>query len=347
MQRKVEVARLRNFVLELLEAVGARGFQAESFTDALIWSNLIGRSTHGVWRLPAYMKRLELGLIQCPCQPRIKEKAPAIAHVDGDNGLGQFIGALSMEQAMNRAGRFGVGMSVANHSNHFGTGSYFVNIAAEKGFIGIATSNSMARVAPHGGHTAVFGTNPVAVSVPRHGGAVLFDTATSAMTGSSIMHSGSNGRGLPPGVAIDSHALPVTDPTKLSESVLLPFAGAKGFGLGLVVELLSAVLSHASISTQVRSMFGDFSGPGQNGHFFLAISVSALWDLRSFCDQVESLLELVKQSAEPGAVRIPGEMRLANFSRTLTEGVALDNMTETTLSRAANKHGVSTRGVIH
>src|SRR5690606_18817031 len=115
----------------------------------------------------------------------------AVDLLDGDRGLGHYVGHLGMEEAVARARRFGVGVIGVRNSNHFGTGAYYVQRAARAGMIGLAVSNSLAKVAAHGGARAVFGTNPFAFAAPgRDGRSVLLDMASAAVCGAQLMRRG-------------------------------------------------------------------------------------------------------------------------------------------------------------
>ena len=340
--KRISHVELKNFVLQLLGKVGALNGQSRVFAEALVWSDLIGRPTHGVWRLPSYLRRIEEKLINCPCRPRLHAGGPAVALLDGDEGLGHYVGHRAMLVAIDRAAEFGIGAVGVYNSNHFGTAAWFVQQAARRNMIGLAFSNSLAKVAAHGGVRAVFGTNPFAFAVPRrHGDSLLLDMATAASSGSQVMKYAEAGMPLPEGIAVDGEGRPIRDPDAVGKGALLAFGGAKGYGLALMVEILSAALTGAMFSTGINSMFTNFSESGKNGHFFLAIDVARFMEPALFLERLESLLETVRGSGRPGeSVLIPGEMRWRHYHENLQRGVPLDDATVDALESLAHDHRV-------
>jgi ureidoglycolate dehydrogenase (NAD+) len=310
----------------------------------LIWSDLVGRSTHGVWRLPVYLARLEAELIKCPCNPSFTQDHQAVAIMDGDQGLGHFVGHEAMRCAIGKAEKFGIGAVGVHNSNHFGIGAYFVNLAADRNMIGLAFSNSTAKVVAHGGIKPVFGTNPIAFGVPsRNGKHMLFDMSTSAVCGSQVQKFAESGLPLPEGIAVDAHGISMTDSHNLDKCSLLPFGGAKGYGIALMIEILSSVLTGAMFSTKVNSMNHNFCAPGKNGHFFMAIDLNQMLNQTTFFEQFDQLSNSIRKSGlNDGDVRIPGDTRWAHRKENLLNGIPIDVSTLSSLDKLALHYGMPT-----
>lgn len=145
---------------DLLVANGADQGEARSVAAALVWADTVGRHTQGVSRLEILVSRLRNKLIRSPCQAQIDRRRPGIIQIAGRGGFGHYLGVLGMQQAMAAASEQGVAMCSVADSNYFGAAGYYANLAAEAGMIGLAASNSFAKVAAHGGTRAVLGTNP-------------------------------------------------------------------------------------------------------------------------------------------------------------------------------------------
>ena len=229
--KRVSLEKLTEFVNEVLVNVNADNEQARTFADALIWSDLIGRPTHGVWRLPAYTKRIDLGLIKCPCEPRFSNDNLAVTVMNGDQGIGHYVGHEAMTRSIKMAKKSGIGAGGCQLtviiSEQVRTTS---NWQQSRGMVGIAVSNSISKVAPHGGIKAVFGTNPFAFGAPRADGkSMMLDMATTAIAGAQVMKYAEQGKTLPEGIAIDNQGNPILDPNKVDEGALLTFGGAKGY----------------------------------------------------------------------------------------------------------------------
>lgn len=340
MSQRVAASTLIDFIVTLLSNEGADQEQAGIFASALVWSDLIGRSTHGVWRLPAYITRFKKGLIKCPCKPVTHTVSASVATINGDSGFGHYLGHFGMQQAITLAKESGAGIATVSHSNHFGTGAYFVNLAAREGMLGIATSNSIAKLAPAGGRAPVFGTNPIAFGVPRsHARPIIIDMSTAATSGASVIQAAEKGETLPEGILIDREGRPIVDPAKASEGVMLPFGGAKGSGLAFMVELLSGVITGAALSSQVRSMFSDFSGNGDNGHCFIAVDLKKILPMDIYSSQLEALIDQMRASSPQDGpqVRLPGELRWQTLERQTQEGITLETHIIEELIRLADQ----------
>ena len=339
---RLPLSQITEFVRSVLTEVNADNEQGLIFADALIWSDLIGRPTHGIWRLPFYVKRISLGLNKCPCEPKFRQENLAIDVMDGDQGIGHYVGYVAMNRAVQFAKKHGIGAVGVHNSNHFGTGSYFVHLAAEQGMIGIAVSNSISKVAPYNGIRAVFGTNPFAFGAPRQDGkSLMLDMATAAIAGAQVMKYAEQGKALPEGIAINSEGQPIFDPNQVNKGVLLPFGGAKGYGLSLMIEILSSILTGAAMSIGVNSMFTNFEKSGKNGHFFIAIDIKRFIDMPSYYGRMEELLSLVKGANGELSNRnilIPGETRWEEYERNTKEGIPLDTATVNALKELSDQY---------
>lgn len=341
---RVAVPLLRAFAFDVVRASGADEVEAHSVADALIWCDQVGRHTQGVWRLPILTKRIALGLIKSPCAAAFSRRTPCLEALDGDSGPGHHVGRLAMHRAIDLAAAEGVGAVAVHNSNFFGAGAYYVAMAARRKMIGIAMSNSFPKVAAFGGVHPVLGTNPLAFSAPRADGrSILLDMSTAASAGSTVTRTAELGKSLPTGVAVDVNGNPVTDPNEVQTGALLPFGGPKGFGLALMVEVLCGVVTGAGVADGVKSMYGNLSETGNNGHFMLAIDIARLLPLKQYLRRVEHLVDLLKassgQSAE-GGVLMPGEVRWERFDDSVQHGIPIDLRTRVALETLANLHQV-------
>lgn len=327
---------VKEFAKSALSAIDSDNAQTDIFIDALLWSDLIGRPNHGIWRLPAYANRIKTGAMKSPCHLRFEQHGLATEVMDGDNGIGHFVGHTAMLRAIDKARGYGVGATGVYNSNHFGTGAYFVQLAAQQDMIGIAVSNSIAKVAPYGGVSAVFGTNPFAFSAPRHNGeSLLLDMTTAAMSGSEVMRRAESGTALPEGIAINRDGSPILNPADIGNGALLSFGGYRGSGIALMIEILCSTLTGAMTSTGVNSMFGADAASGNNGHFFMAISIAHFMKLEEFTARLDLLLGQVAASGINGTTHIPGERRWLEYARNLESGLPLDESTLVALDKLA------------
>ena len=327
--RSIDHEQLHKLCFEILVKGGVDELQANEVANNLVWSEMVGRQNFGLLRLPVYLERVKQGGIKCPCDPQFLNNSQSSAILDADNGFGQYGANLAIEHAIGLARETGVGIVGVRNSNFFGTGAYFVQKAAQVGMIGLVMSNSFPKVSAYKGLSPVLGTNPLAFGAPqKNGESFMFDMATSALAGSSVREHMDKNMPLPEGLAIDGAGNPITDPALVTDGTLLPAAGAKGYGLALVVEILAGVLAGAGFSKGVSSMYKDISSPGQNGHFMIVMDICRFMDLDLFYQRLESLVNLVKASNGDGEVLIPGEIRWRNYKNNMENGVELNQVTQ-------------------
>jgi LDH2 family malate/lactate/ureidoglycolate dehydrogenase len=330
---------IKELVEDLLDFHGVEGEEAAAVVDHILWCELAGRANFGMERLPILLKRKGLGLIKSPCCPRFEPVSPSMAKLDGSSGFGQYVGGLAMHRAIELAHETGCGIIGVRNSNHFGAGAVYVKQAADAGKIGLALSNSYPKVAPHGGLKAVLGTNPFAFGAPRKNGEhLLIDMATSALAGSTVREHLSMGRQLAPGLAIDANGQPVTDPAKINDGALLPFGGAKGFGLALMVEVLAGVLTGAGVAGGVGSLYQDFDRTAENGHLFIAIDVRRWMCPDAYHERLEALIGEIRSAG--GNVRLPGELRWHTYRENLALGIPVDPVMAGPVLRLADESGI-------
>jgi len=250
-----------------------------------------------------------------------------------------------MDAAIDLAREAGVGVVGVRNSNFFGAGSYYVERAASRGMIGFAMSNSFPKVAAYGGVKSILGTNPFAFGAPRAGGrSLLVDMATAASAGSMVRRYAEEGRALPEGIAVDAHGAPITDPNEVEQGSLLPFGGAKGWGLMLMVEILAGVITGAGVGPGVKSMYKDFENGGRNGFLFLALDIERFMPLDAYHARMEELVVLLRSSGDSDSnlqVLYPGEARWGAMERSDREGIFLNERTVGALDELAQKSGVT------
>jgi ureidoglycolate dehydrogenase (NAD+) len=333
---------LRDFTRRVLIAAGSAAADADIVTDALLWADLRARHPQGVLRLPMFIRRVTRGLIRSPAAMSWTEIAPAVHHLDAANGFGQVAGRLAMDRSVALARAHGIGATAVRRSNHYGAASYYCAQASASGFLAFACTNAFPKVAPFGGIRPVLGTNPLAFGCPTGFGApILIDLATSATSGSSARERMERAQTLPAGIALDENGEPTTDPTAASRGCLLPAAGPKGFALGLMVEILSGVLSGAAMGQEVESVFSD--RPTDTGHFFIAIDIVRFQPLDVFVNRLETLLGWIKASSRPNGIeeiRFPGEIRARFAELYAREGIPLAPETIAVLRTLGDELGV-------
>jgi LDH2 family malate/lactate/ureidoglycolate dehydrogenase len=301
--------RLREFTTRVFEHVGVPAPAAALAADVLATADLRGIDSHGVARLSTYYDLLEAGAINP--RPRIKvlRETASTATVDGDNGLGLVVGPRANDIAMEKATLAGSGWVSVCHSNHFGIAGYYPLRALERGLIGWAMTNSTKLVAPTWGAERMLGTNPLAIAFPgEEEPPIVIDLATPVVPLGKIEIALRKGERIPLGWAIDAEGRPTDDPQALVDGgALLPLGsdrehgGHKGYCLGLMVDVLCAVLSGAN--------WGPFAPPfmlrqqkpkrsvGRGiGHFFGALRIDGFIEPAEFRRQIDDLVRTFRKT---------------------------------------------------
>ncbi len=342
--RRINHKDLRDLAAALLSANGTDESEVGTIADILIWADLVGRSTQGIWCLKVLLPRLRAGFIQSPCSPEFAQKTDGVVLVDGHNGFGRYVGHVGMSRAIELARRCGIGLAAVRNSSHFGAAAYYVHLAAQAGMIGFAFTNAPRRVAAHGGLRPVFGTNPIAFGAPlpdRH--SVLIDFSTSMMSGSVIRKGLESNEPIREGVAVDAHGKPATNPAEVF--AMLPFGGARGYCLSLLVEILTGVMTGSLMSFQIPYILEKTQRVTRIGHVFLVIDIATLLPLQEYHERMKMLVTAIKDSPlQPGIseVLIPGEARWRSYLKQIKEGILLDSKTIESLESLAAERTIAT-----
>jgi len=304
---------LRTFVATVLEKVGVPAEDAAAVADVLIAADLRGVESHGVARLESYyVSRIRNG--ELDPQPELKtvRETPASVLTDAGNGLGHPAGKRTMERVLDKAAQTGAAFGAVRNSNHFGIAGYYAMLALDRDMIGIASTNSVRYGAPTFGRDIMLGTNPLAFAIPaRNEPAFVLDFATTTVPKGKLEVYNRKGKQLNPGWAIDANGHETLDPQVALKGALLPLGGFgvdngghKGYGLGLLVDILCGVLSGGAFGNDLPSP-SDGPLPGKISHFFAAFKIDGFRDPEQFKADMDTELRAFKDSAKaPGHDRI-------------------------------------------
>ncbi len=332
-------AALAGLASRALVGLGLAPRDAADAARILVLGELMGLATHGLGRIESYGERLDLGGIKARPDIRVERAAPAIARVDGDDGVGPLVGMRSLEAAMELARESGVGIAFARASNHFGPIAPYCLLAAEAGFASIVGSNATTTIAPWGGRDARVGNSPMGFCVPNPGGRpVILDMALSVVARAKIRNAAKRGESIPPTWATDRDGAPTTDPKAALDGFLLPIGGYKGYGLALIVDLFAGLLSGAAYLTHVSSWSGNPGAPQDLGHFFFLIDASRLGPPDWLSGRMRDFAAIVHGTppTDPASpVLLPGEIELDRLERHRRDGLALDPALVATLEAFA------------
>jgi LDH2 family malate/lactate/ureidoglycolate dehydrogenase len=306
---KFPVERLQRFVAEVLVAVGVLPDHAETTAHRLLDADLRGRSGHGLIRLPQYVPRIEAGGINLRPDIVTTRETPVSALVDGDNGLGQVVMTLATETAVAKAAETGLAWVGTVHSNHAGAAGVYTSMVVRQGLIAVYMAVASANVMPPwGGRERLLGTNPISIAIPAGEEApFLLDIATTVTSHGTIKVVAQQGEQMPEGWVVDVEGMPILDPHRADEGFLVPIGGYKGSGLNLAIGLLAGVLNDAAFGADVIDHRAVPGQPANTGQAILALRPDLFRDLDEFEADIDRHLRALRESGDPGAVRLPGE----------------------------------------
>ena len=314
MDDRIERTVLRGFVVDVLGELGVPDRDAEVTAEVLVSADLRGIDSHGVARTRRYVQGLRDGVMLARPDIHIVHETPLTALLDGGAGLGQVVGVRAMRLAMEKASEVGAGFVAVRNSNHYGIAGYYSMMALEESLIGISMTNSAPLVVPTFGKDAILGSNPMSIAVPAgQERPFVLDMATSVVTRGKLEECERKDEPLLQGWATDGNGLPTEDAGQVLRNMrersgggILPLGGAgedlgghKGYGLGLLVDILCGVLPGAGYAASVYSK--DESGnplPANIGHFFGALRIDSFRPLDEFEDSMENIVRALKTSAK-------------------------------------------------
>lgn len=342
MTYRIDPEELEGFMRKVFIELGVPQGEASICANVLITSDLRGIESHGIGRLRMYVDRIHKGLIEPIASPEIINESPTTAVIDGRHGIGMVIAHQSMELAIHKAKEFGLGAVAVRNSTHFGIDGFYPLMAVKEGMIGMSFTNARPSVAPTFSTQPALGTNPIAFGAPSDEDfPFLFDAATSITQRGKVEVLNRQEKPLHSGWVIDENGQPMSDPDlilkKLVEkkAALLPLGGAtealgghKGYGLSVIVEILSSALQSGAFLFELSGLAPDGKEARfQVGHFFTVINVENFLPLEQFKKNVGNLLrELRSLKKAPGQEHIytAGEKEYLNEKRIRSEGVPIN-----------------------
>jgi LDH2 family malate/lactate/ureidoglycolate dehydrogenase len=342
--RVVSAEVLRTVVSAVFERCEMAPDDARLLADTLVAADLRGVHSHGVLRVPEYVKKLREDGVDPRGRPQIVRDAGAALVIDGGNSMGQIGAAFAMRAAVERAKTTGLAAAAVRGSNHCGAMAYYAMMALPSNMIGLATTNALPTMAPWGGLDKIVGINPLGVAIPADAGPpIVFDAAISGSAHGKIRVYAQKGVPIPPDWAFDAAGKPTTDAEAALDGLLQPVGGFKGIGLAVVFGVLASLLSGAAYGTELGNMI-DGPRAGQDGHLFLAFNVAAFQNVAVFKQRVDGVVRQIRSSRRAAGVErlyAPGEIEHETERRYQQAGIPLTAATLDDLIDTARRLGVS------
>lgn len=325
---RIAATDLEALVARMLVAAGVATQDAAIVADSLVSADARGMNSHGVLRLPVYVRRLQQGGFRAASTGTIIREGKGTALIDGGDGLGAVLTTRAMDMAIERARETGIAAVGIRNSNHNGEGAYYVKRAIAADMVGIATTNGSPIMPVWGGKTPLTGPLPISIGVPSATHRpILLDAALGMSSRGKILYYAEKGMSLPDGWLVDADGQPTTDPNWVKNGGwILPIGGHKGWGLILACEILSGLLTGGAFGRELTNLYDDLDTPQKNGHFVIAIDIAAFTDVAAFKSRMDAYIDVMKASElAPGTEEIlmPGEIEFRREEEQRASGIVL------------------------
>jgi LDH2 family malate/lactate/ureidoglycolate dehydrogenase len=327
-------------ISEVLRAWGMPPDVVRTAADVMTDTDLAGIDSHGISMLMLYEEALGLEQLNPAPVPRVVRESPVTALVDGDAGLGHVAAVFGMELAIAKATASGVGIVCVRNSTHFGAAGYYAAMASRRGLLGMVTCTTRGNpVLPTRSAVPVLGTNPIAFAAPTHRNTpFLLDMSTSTVAQNKVKVFEFQGRPLPPGWVLDEHGAPVTDSARAMDLVTVRYTGGitalggtaemsshKGYGLSVMVQILSATLAGGSF-TPIRKRAQGRGDPDEIGHFLMALDPKAFREEGEFERDLDDVIDVLHAATPTNAdepVLVAGEPEAMSRADRARDGIPM------------------------
>jgi LDH2 family malate/lactate/ureidoglycolate dehydrogenase len=346
---RVPAERLAAFILRAFTAAGLPAEDARTLANLMIEADLRGSDTHGVIRLPLYVRRIRAGGVNPKPDIRVVSDRPSAALIDGDNGMGHLVMRRAAELAIEKAKATGIGWVGTRMSNHAGPAALYVTMPLKHDMIGLYFAvGSSNHLPPWGGSESLLGTNPMAVAVPAHDEPpIVLDMSPTVAAYGKVRLKAQRGEEMPVGWMIDREGKPLTDPKRADQGHLLPIGDYKGSGLSLIIGLLAGALNRAAIGRDVVNFVKEAGKPTNTGQAIAALSIEAFLPPVEFKRSVDNLIRDIRNSPRlPGVERIwlPGEQSHTKLLDRRAHGVPVPKALRESLDTVARDLNVELLG---
>ncbi|MBO9447365.1 Ldh family oxidoreductase [Ruegeria sp. R14_0] len=323
--RTLTLAEIEDLSFRALVAAGTSEENARPLAMATAATEADGVASHGLAYIPIYCEHVQCGKVDGLAMPVLSHPKPGVVTVDAATGFAHSAIEKGFEALIPAAREQGVAVLAINNSYNCGVLGYHTYRLAQAGLVGLGFTNAPASIAPSGGSKPVVGTNPFSVAAPGPDGepALLIDQSASTIAKSEVMKHAREGKPIPVGWALDADGNPTTDPEVGLKGSMAPSGGYKGVGVALMVELLAAALTGATLGINASPFSGTAGGPPKTGQFFIAIDPGATAQ-GAFETGVSGLVAAIR--AQEGS-HLPGDGRNAKRLTARVNGVAVNSST--------------------
>lgn len=345
-QKIIDPRDLKEFCIKVLLREGMNEEHAQITAEVLTETDCYGTHSHGTKNLHNYIRKIRAGGIELNASPEVLKEGCAYALIDAHSAIGMVPAYKAMELAVNKAGESGIAAVLVRNASHFGAAGFYAVMAARQNMIGLVYSNVDANMTIPGAKGKVLGNNPMSYAVPAGSYPPVFlDIAMSTVASLKVIQARKDGKSIPDTWIIDENGLPTTDPGSYPDiGAMQPMAGHKGYGLALMVEILTGVLSGGGIMSEIPSWLFHMEAKNNVSHMFIAIDISKFMSKELFNQRMESVVESLHSTPRAkGTERIyyPGEIEWDRYREAKEYGLKLPNDVVDALTGLHEESGIA------
>jgi (2R)-3-sulfolactate dehydrogenase (NADP+) len=306
---QITLDEIEQTVRRALSAHGADPFPAAEVARAVRKAESVGNKICGLYYVESYCQQIRSGRVSGTVTPQVSKPRSGAVVVDAGFGFAQPAFAHALPAALDAARTNGVASLAVAHAHTCTSLGYFTEQIAAAGMIGLGFTNASPIVAAPGGKTRAIGTNPIAFSVPdAHGGiAMQFDQSTTTVALGKITMAKAAGQPIPEGWAVDAAGQPTTDPAAALQGSLVSMGGYKGWGFGLMAEILAAGMTGGVLSRDVKPLKAPEGTPHDLGQYYIVIDPSALPDFAARLTALSAAASADEGARMPGQNKVPAD----------------------------------------
>lgn len=324
---KVTNEKLKQLIKVKLNNAGLSAEHASDVAEVLVFADARGIHSHGAIRVEYYAERIAKGGINVNPEFLYEKSSESTGVFYGNNGSGHVAAKRSMEIACETAKETGVAVIGVKGISHSGALSYYVQQAAKEDLLAISVCQADPMAVPYGGAEPYYGTNPIAFAAPgKDGKMIIFDMATTEKAWGKILEARAKNEAIPGTWAVDKDGRPTTDPFNVSG--LLSVSGSKGYGLAMMVDILSGILLGLPFGNRVSALYGNLSEGRNLGQLHIVINPSFFTDLEDFKDRItQTMNDLNSIKPAPGFEQVfyPGQRSSQKEEISMVDGIEIDD----------------------
>lgn len=344
-------SQLTEMAAMMLMAGGLTSEDAKTIGEDLVAADMRGLYSHGVSRIPMYLKRIREGCVKPQPNIQVEKVSHAALRVNGDDGMGFLVAHRAVEEGIKLAEQTGIAMVGCTHSTHFGMSALYVKQAVERGYACMVYTNSSPALPVHGGKTTFLGAAPFAAGMPggHHSPPYVLDMAMTVIARGKIRVAMTNGEPIPEGLALDKDGVPTTDAKKAFEGVCLPFGGVKGSALAMLMDMMAGMYTGSNYAGDVSSLYYKFAEPQNLGHLIFIMKPDLFTTMEEYKERMDIYYDRLKELPRAQGVdeiMMPGEPEERKAAAALQNGIKLTGKILDDLYAAAELYKVDIAAVL-